>query len=85
MVKVYIRQAYTGDKVCVSIQKTEERAMAYVRAMSNLHKLIITKTEDSVERFYALHPFSKSCENIWEVDRWMWFTSEELYQAQQDV
>ena len=85
MVKIYTRQAYTNNKLCVSIQKTEELAMAYVRAMSVFETLNITKTEDGVEKFYALHPFSKSCENIWEFDRWMWFTNDELYQAQQDV
>lgn len=35
--------------------------------------------------FYALHPFSASCEGIWEHDSVMWFTHESFYQAQQDV
>lgn len=35
--------------------------------------------------FYALHPFSLSCEGIWDFDKFMWFNPEEYYQAQQDV
>jgi len=36
-------------------------------------------------QFYALHPFSRDCEGIWEDNVWMWFTHDEYSQAQDDV
>lgn len=35
--------------------------------------------------FYALHPFSRDCEGIWETNVTMWFTKETYQQAKDDV
>ncbi len=35
--------------------------------------------------FYALHPFSRDCEGIWDFNRVMWFTQESYEQARDDV
>lgn len=35
--------------------------------------------------FYALHPFSRDCEGIWDINMTMWFTSESYAQACDDV
>lgn len=37
------------------------------------------------EAFLALHPFSLSCEGIWDSDVYMWFTEDEYYEARMDV
>lgn len=37
------------------------------------------------EKFMALHPFSLSCEGIWDTDVYMWFTKESYYQARMEV
>ena len=36
-------------------------------------------------QFYALHPFSRDAEGIWEFNRWMWFTQEEYRDACDEV
>lgn len=35
--------------------------------------------------FYALHPFSKDCEGIWDYNVIMWFTEESYQDACDDV
>ena len=49
---------------------------------TNLQKYMKEKYKN---QFYALHPFSRDCEGIWDHNVWMWFTPEQYYEAQQDV
>ena len=49
---------------------------------SNLEQAMHDEYKD---QFWALHPFSRDCEGIWDHNCWMMFTPDEFYEACQDV
>ncbi len=56
-------------------QDESSKGEAYIRQIDT----------DGVSRFWALDPFSLSCEGIWDSDYWDWYSGDEMHERCMEV